>query len=117
MRVTGQVVDSGFQPGDEVVSGELYTFFDFSYYNHTGATLRLLAPGGVNGYGESSLIYDRADQIVVHSLSDVHPASGRVWLVGKTGPHDYYDQSPANWQPIGPKQEHGYTAVQLYQVR
>jgi uncharacterized membrane protein len=117
MRATGQVVNSGFEVGDAVVSGELYTFFDFSYYNQTGTQLRLLAPDGVNGYGESSLIYDRADQIIVHSLGELRPASGRVWLVGKTGQHDYYDQAPVSWTPIGPKQEHGYTAVQLYRVR
>lgn len=116
MRDIGRIVSSDFGAGDEVVSGELYTYFDFSYYNKTGKTLRLLAPGGVSGYGESSLLYDRADEIVVESLSDVRSASGFVWLIGKTGDKDYFKNVPANWRPVGPKHEAKDAAAQKFQV-
>lgn len=117
MRAIAQTVSAQSQPGDEVVSGELYTYFDFSYYNRTGTTLKLLAPGGVSGYGETSLLYDRADEIVVKDLSNVRAASGYVWVVGKTGPHNYFDDVPANWQPVGPKHQAGYSAAQRYLVQ
>ncbi|HSH31533.1 MAG TPA: glycosyltransferase family 39 protein [Candidatus Saccharimonadales bacterium] len=117
MRTIGQTVSAQFQPGDELVSGELYTYFDFSYYNRTGQTLKLLAPGGLTGYGESSLLYDRADQIVVRDYRELKPSSGYVWVIGKTGQHDYFDRVPANWQPVGPKYQAGYSAAQRYVVR
>jgi uncharacterized membrane protein len=116
MRQIGEVVNHQYRQGDDILSGELYTYFDFSYYNHTGYLLKLWSKNGVNGYGESSLLYDRADQIVVHNLSDLHPASGFVWVVGKTGAHDYYDKVPSNWTPVGLKYTAGYSAVQEYQV-
>lgn len=116
MRTVGSHVSANYLPGDAVVSGELYTFFDFSYYNKSGQELQLLAPDGLTGYGESSLIYDRADQIVVRSLGDVRPASGRVWVVGKTGQHDYFNRVPSSWRQVGPPFEAGYAAARLYQV-
>lgn len=116
MRAVAAEISSRYQPGDEIVSGELYTYFDFSYYNHTGQELRLLAPGGVSGYGESSLFYERADEIVVRDLSHLNPRSGYVWVVGKTGQHDYFDKVPANWQPDGPKYMAGYSAAQRYRI-
>jgi mannosyltransferase len=116
MRVIGQVVSSQFQPGDELVSGELYTYFDFTYYNHTGELLKLRAPGGISGYGETSLLYDRADQIVVRNYQQLHPASGYIWVIGKTGSHDYFDQVPSNWQAVGPHYTAGYCAAQKYRV-
>jgi hypothetical protein len=116
MRKVGEVINTQIKPGDAILSGELYTFFDFSYYNHTGVQTQLWSKNGVNGYGESSLIYDRADQIVVRHLEDVHPASGYVWVVGKTGKKDYYDKVPANWTLAGPKYEFSSSAVRRYHV-
>lgn len=116
MRAIGNYVTEHYELGDSVVSGELYTYFDFSYYNHTGAELQLLAPNGLSGHGESSLIYDRADEIVVKSLADVRPVSGRVWLVGKTGDKDYYKQVPASWRQVGAPIQAGYCEARLYQV-
>lgn len=117
MKDIGAYVDSHIQPGDEIVSGELYTFFDYSYYNHTGQQVRLWSKNPVNGYGETSLIYDRSDEIVVNSLADLRPASGRVWVVGKTGTKDYFVKVPANWKPIGPKITTNDSAVQEYLVQ
>jgi mannosyltransferase len=116
MRYIGELVSQAYRPGDEIVSGELYTYFDFSYYNHTGHLLKLLEPDGVTGYGESSLLYDRADQIVVQNYTELHPASGHVWVIGKTGQHDYFDDVPGNWTPIGPHYTAGYSAAQEYAV-
>lgn len=116
MRKIGDVINSQYTPGDEVVSGELYSFFDYSYYNRTGAQTRLLSSGGVNGYGESSLIFDRSDAIVVHSLSELRPTSGFVWVVGKTGEKDYFNKVPSNWSVAGPKYQYGYSAAQRYAI-
>jgi mannosyltransferase len=117
MRRTAHVVSQNFRTGDAIISGELYTYFDFSYYNRTGQDAQLLAPNGISGYGETSLLYDREQQIVVRQLSDMRPITSRVWMVGKTGPHDYFDNVPANWTAVGDKFTAGYTAVQLYEVR
>lgn len=118
MRVIGAYVTSHYAPGDEIISGELYTFFDFSYYNHTGAQVHLWSRNGINGYNESSLIYDRANEIVVENLTDIHPQSGRLWMVGKSGYHQYFDPKiiPKNWTPMGPHITAGYCAVQEYRV-
>lgn len=116
MATIGAYVNANFQPGDEIVSGELYTFFDFSYYNHTGAQVHLWSKGGVNGYGESSLIFDRADQIVIRDLHDIHPTSGYLWMVGKPGKKDYYTKIPAEWRPIGGLITAGSCSVQQYYV-
>lgn len=97
MRAIGRYVDARFQPGDEIISGELYTYFDYSYYNHTGTVAKLLDPGGMSGYGETSLLYDRADQIGLSHFSDAKPASGRVWVIGKPGAASDFDV-PASWQ-------------------
>jgi len=99
MKLVGEYVNQRYQPGDGLISGELYTYFDFSYYNHTGVTAQLLAPGGVNGYGESSLLYDRSAQIVVRHFSDMHPATGRVWVIGKPGNNGDF-KVPANWKEL-----------------
>ncbi|HSX41508.1 MAG TPA: glycosyltransferase family 39 protein [Candidatus Saccharimonadales bacterium] len=116
MRDIAAIVNDQYQPGDAILSGELYTFFDFSYYNHTDTQVQLWSKNGVNGYGESSLIYDRADQIVVHDLKDIHPKSGYVWVVGKTGTKDYYTKVPSTWTPVGEHYTAGYSAVQKFRV-
>jgi mannosyltransferase len=116
MKKIGAIVNAQATPGDEIVSGELYTFFDYSYYNHTGIQTMLWSKNGVNGYGETSLIYDRADQIVVRNLVDLHPTSGYLWMVGKTGTKDYYTKIPANWTPVGQKYEYGTSAVQRFKI-
>ncbi|MEO7904691.1 MAG: glycosyltransferase family 39 protein, partial [Candidatus Saccharimonadales bacterium] len=89
MSTIGNYVSSHYQTDDVIVSGELYTYFDFSYYNTTGQPVHLLSKDRLPGYGESSLIYDIQDEIVAPSLESLNDAS-RVWVVGKTGDHDYY---------------------------
>jgi mannosyltransferase len=118
MKVIGNYVNTHYRPGDEILSGELYTFFDFSYYNHTGATVHLWSKNGVDGYSESSLIYDRASQIVVEQLDTIHPASGKLWVVGKPGYKQYYDPKiiPSDWRPIGPRVTAADSTVQEYLV-
>jgi mannosyltransferase len=118
MRNIAAYVNHHYQPGDELISGEIYTFFDFTYYNKTGVQDHIWLPQGVNGYAESSLFYDRANQIVVRKLSTIHPASGKLWMIGKTGYQPYYDPRvlPSDWRPIGPKIQAGYVVVQEYQV-
>lgn len=116
MRDVAAIVNARFEPGDGLLSGELYTFFDFSYYNRTGTQVQLWSKNGVNGYGESSLIYDRADSIVVRNLSDMRPRSGYVWVIGKTGAKDYFDKVPSFWHQVGPRYTAGYTAAQKFRV-
>lgn len=117
MRQVGELVSLNAIPGDEIISGELYTFFDFSYYNRTDIQTKLYAPQGVNGYGESSLVYDRADEIVIKDLAAVQPASGYVWMVGKSGDGKaYFEKIPANWEPAGPRYLFRDSAVQRFKV-
>ena len=117
MGTIGRYVSQHFQPSDEIVSAELYTYFDFTYYNHSGAQAHLLSTGRLSGYGESSLLYERQNQLVVPSLSSLNPARlQRVWLVGKTGPHDYYTTLvPQKWRLISVT-EAGDSAVRLYEI-
>lgn len=96
MREIGNIVNSRYRSGDEIIAGELYVYLDFSYYNHTDTLLKLYAPGGISGYGETSLLYDKP-QLVVSDYSQAATATGYVWIIGKTGDKDYYDQIPASW--------------------
>lgn len=115
MRAVGDYVSSNFQAGDMIVSGELYTFFDFSYYNKTENPVHLLSKDHLSGYGETSLIYDKQDDIVVHNLNDIDDAR-RVWIVGKPGDKDYFNELvPSNWRLVTRVQA-GDSVVQLYQL-
>lgn len=111
MGAVGDYVSKNYQAGDKIVSGELYTYFDFSYYNQTSQPTLLLSKDRLSGYGETSLLYDRQDELVVHSLNDV--TAKRVWLVGKTGEHDYYQNVPRDWR-LTERLEAGDSVVQLY---
>ena len=111
MGAVGDYVSRDYQPGDVIISGELYTYFDFSYYNQTSQPTLLLSKDRLSGYGETSLLYDRQDELVVHSLNDV--TAKRVWLIGKTGEHDYYKNTPSSWQLVQ-RLEAGDSVVQLY---
>ena len=107
------VVNREFRPGDTIVSAELYTFFDFSYYNQTGAEVKLLSSKPFGKYGEMSLLYDKP-HLRVASLSDIN--SERVWLVGKTGEHSYFSEEiPANWRLIS-QTEASDSAARLYEI-
>lgn len=97
MRELGQIVNEQFSAGDELVAGELYVYFDFSYYNKTSTPLKLYSPAGITGYGETSLLYDKPE-LVIEDWAELKPNSGTVWLIGKTGDKDYYRQLPANWR-------------------
>ncbi|MBI2643957.1 MAG: glycosyltransferase family 39 protein [Candidatus Wildermuthbacteria bacterium] len=100
MREVGRQINASYKTGDEIVVGELYAYFDFSYYNKTGSPAKIFAdPEWIRkGFGEASLIYERADTIAVKNLSDVQPQSSYVWFVGRDPWRDYYKQIPANWQ-------------------
>lgn len=112
----GQVIqklNSNYMPGDTIISGELYTYFDGSYYNATGSKIYLYTgPGRPNGYGESGLIYDK--NVYVDSYGNFKP--GRVWLIGKTGEHDYYKDIPSNWKLLN-TYTGGYSELRLYQIQ
>ena len=115
MGTVGGYVTEHYQKGDAIVSGELYTYFDFSYYNHTGQTTQLLSKEPLDGYGETSLLYDRQDDIVVPSLYSIKNAS-RVWVVGKVGEKEYYStEIPYNWRLID-QVEAGDSAARLYTI-
>ena len=115
MSTIGKYVSQEFEDGDVIVSGELYTYFDFSYYNQTGETTRLLSSDKLSGYGETSLIYDRQDEVVVRSLDDIDEAK-RVWVIGKPGEKDYFTELiPSNWK-LKSRLVASDSAVQLYVV-
>lgn len=106
-------INSGFMNGDSIVSGELYTYFDGSYYNSTGSTMLLYTGNGrPNGYGESGLIFDK--DIYLDSYNSL--AAKRVWVLGKTGQHNYFDNVPTNWKLLE-SYSAGYSAVRLYQIQ
>lgn len=111
---TVNTLNSEYMLGDKIIAGELYVFFDASYYNHTGMPIYLYT-GRVlpNGFGESGLIYDK--NIYLNSLQNI-PTQSRVWLIGKTGDQPYYKDLPSNWLLIKQVQA-GYSELRLYQVK
>lgn len=113
MGQTAEFVNQQYQDGDTIVSAELYTYFDFSYYNQTGSQIKLLSENPLGKYGEYSLLYDRPN-IRVADFADIE--SDRVWVVGKTGEKEYFTTGvPDNWTLVS-RFSAGDSAVQLYLV-
>lgn len=114
MSVIGEYVTTHVKPSDAVVSAELYTYFDFTFYNHSSVETKLLYESPVLGYGEMGLLYDRPD-LIISNLDNV--TAPRVWLVGKTGDQAYYTSKvPKHWKFVQ-RVEAGDSAVQLYEIR
>lgn len=86
-----KAVRAKMQPGDKIYSGELYTFLDGSYYFGYGDLKFISDP--VDGFGESSLFYDQQAEYVV-TITEAQQAD-RVWVIGKTGDKDYFNEE--NW--------------------
>lgn len=105
-----------FKSGDVIVAGELYVYFDGSFYNSANQKILLFTGGGrPNGFGESGLIYDR--DVYLDSLDSLKAESaGMVWVIGKTGDQNYYNQIPSNWQLVASYRA-GYSEVRLYQIQ
>lgn len=95
MSLVGDFTNTQYRNGDLLISGELYTYLDFSYYNNTNQPVYLFAPNGVSGYGETSLFYDQK-HLVIRSYNDI--PNKRIWIVGKVGDKDYYQQVPSTWK-------------------
>ncbi len=134
MGSVGTYINDRYTPGDSLMAAELYTYFDFSYYcnscsdshnlqkqtNPASSTQLLLntsasSYGKPNGYGESSLLYDRAESIYADNLSTIRPASGRLWLVGKPDAK-YWQATPAAWKQLDQVKTNSSEA-RLYQVQ
>lgn len=115
VRTTMAELNSQYQPNDVLLAGELYTYFDGSYYNKTGQKMLLYTKNNdqINGYGESGLLYDK--NVYIDSYSQI-PVGARVWLIGKTLDRAYYDQIPTSWQLLQ-QYTAGYSEVRLYQVK
>lgn len=114
MGSAASVVNQNYRQGDEIISAELYTYFDFSYYNQTGKKAKLLSEKPFGKYGEYSLIHDQPE-LRIANLQDIK--SDRVWLIGKTGEHDYFEKDiPANWQEQKLGFSGGDSVVKLYEI-
>lgn len=84
------------RPGDQIVSTEVYTYFNTSYYNTTTQPLTLLSPEGDAGWGEWGLIR-KLNVPQVPSFSAIPP--GRIWLITRTKYHeDFMKQLPNTWR-------------------
>ncbi len=106
-------INNQYQIGDNIIAAELYVYFDSSYYNTTEQPIKLYtANSNLNGYGESGLLHNQ--DIYIDSYNTI--PRGRVWVIGKTGDHNYYQQIPSYWVLLG-QTEAGYSEVRLYQVK
>jgi len=95
MRELSEAVKKEIQPGDAILSGELYTFLDGSYYFGDKKIKLISAP--VDGYGESSLFYDQqSDYVVSENEAIALGTQGRVFVVGKTGDKKYFSNCLLN---------------------
>lgn len=121
MRQLAQGVESQYQPGDALVAGDFYTFFDFRYYATVQAklpsTVQAYVPNDFPGCCEGrSLLYDQP-QLVLKNWSDVHPTTGYAWIIGHIGDSVIRTDLPTNWHPAGDEVVRGDLAAQRYQVQ
>lgn len=94
MKQLVEDVRSQAESSDEIYSGSLYTFLDSSYYMDY-ADIKFISEA-VDGYGESSLFYDQANEYLALPGS-VGTSSDRVWVIGRVG-EDYANNSAlAEW--------------------
>lgn len=96
MKQAASIINEQYRPGDEVASLDLYTYFDFHYYNHTGYEAKLYSRGPFT-YGEPGLLQGRED-LRISYLTEVTSKSGKLWAVSHTGKHTYNNEIPRNWQ-------------------
>lgn len=108
------VVNQNFRQGDKIISAELYTFFDSSYYNRTEQPIYILSENPFGKYGEYSLLHDKP-QLRVANLSSI--SAKRVWLIGKPGDHDYFTTKiPNSWKLLETGFSRNDTVIKLYQI-
>jgi len=89
MKALSEEVKKQQKEGDVVLSGELYTFLDGTYY-FGDKKIRFLSDS-VNGYGESSLFYDQQKDYLV-SKEKLSELGDRIFVVGKNGDKDYFSE-------------------------
>ncbi|HUC20607.1 MAG TPA: glycosyltransferase family 39 protein [Candidatus Polarisedimenticolaceae bacterium] len=116
MRSLSRYVNQHYQPGDYLLSDIFLSYFDFSYYNHTGAPVHLWEADGINGYGETSLLKKKEHELILRDAAALQPASGRLWMISKLDKPRAADQIPSNWKPVGPKMVFADNALQRYLV-
>ncbi len=97
MRAVTAHIKQHYKVGDYLLVEDQLSYFDATYYNSTESLVHLLHPGPISGYGESSLYYDRADQVVVKRLEDIQPSNGRVWVISKLDKPQKFITPPAYW--------------------
>lgn len=95
MKALSEAVKKEIHPGDVILSGELYTFLDGSYY-FGDKKIRLIS-SPVDGYGESSLFYDQQGAYVVSENEAIALGTqSRVFIIGKTGDKKYFSNCLLN---------------------
>lgn len=95
MKALSEAVKKEMRPGDIVLSGELYTFLDGTYY-FGDKNIKLIS-NPVDGYGESSLFYDQQkDYIVSNNQTIALGTDHRIFIVGKTGDKKYFSNCLLN---------------------
>jgi hypothetical protein len=89
MKALSEEVKKQQKEGDVVLSGELYTFLDGTYY--FGDKKVSFLSDSVNGYGESSLFYDKQRDYLV-SREKLSSLGNRIFVIGKNGDKDYFSE-------------------------
>lgn len=89
MKALSEAVKKEMREGDVVLSGELYTFLDGTYY-FGDKNIRLLSDK-VSGYGETSLFYDKQSEYLV-SEDKISELGDRVFVIGKNGDKNYFSE-------------------------
>lgn len=116
MRQITEIIRSNSTRQDVVIAGDFYTFFDTKYYNGKRSPVKVFVPHDFPGCCEGkSLLFDQP-QYIVRDYREVTSESGYVWVVGRPGNHDYFDNIPSNWRPVGDRFERRTLATQRYQI-
>ncbi len=118
MRALAQAIDEQIMPGDALVNGDFYTYFDYRYYNHTGIANMAYVPGGFPGCCEGkSMLYDHPEA-QLKNFADLRPDSGFAWIIGRSGEQDYFSSAlPASWSASGERIVCGSLAAQRFRLR
>lgn len=114
MKQLSQIVNDQFQPGDGILTNDLWFYFDLRFYNQTTETVRYYERNDLSSGGNKSLIFDRND-IIVRGFEQLKYKQ-RLWFVTQDD-DDGRDFIPDTWRHVRGPYNDGYGAVNLYELR
>lgn len=120
MAAAADYLNKQFEPGEKIFVGSSLIYFTFKYYNQTGYSPKLYAPGFLPHYSGTALL---SAQDLIADFSKETKTDDIVWMLNTTGFGNFQPQVPENWLKEDEKSfqdvydYRGWIIVSRYNVR